>query len=141
MTDTDIGKGIAEREKAMGYRISAGPADSSIFDALPGKTSPAEEMNKHGATFVAADKSPGSRKPGWEIIRRLLQEAAKDRPEAPGMWVVDTCRQFIRTIPTLPRSDRDPDDADTNAEDHIADEVRYRCLATRHTFTIGTVSW
>jgi hypothetical protein len=51
--------------------------------------------------------------------------------EAPGLFVVETCRQFIRTIPVLPRADKDPDDVNTASEDHVADETRYRIMASR----------
>jgi len=127
MTDTVIGKGIVEREKEWGYhgRTLAGPADSTIFSADPGETSPADAMAAAGASFIPADKSAGSRVRGWQGMRRMLEEAAKPRPEGPGLWTMAHCRQWIRTIPTLPRSDRDPDDVDTDAEDHCGDETRY----------------
>jgi hypothetical protein len=42
----------------------------------------------------------------------------------------DKCPQFIETIPALPRSQAKPDDAETrNVEDHIADALRYVCMA------------
>jgi hypothetical protein len=46
--------------------------------------------------------------------------------EAAGLFVFNTCDQFARTVPVLPRDEKDLDDVDTEAEDHIADEVRYR---------------
>lgn len=127
MTDADIGKGIVRRERDWGVHrfVQPGPADSSIFSADPGHRSPAEAMAAAGATFVPADKSAGSRKRGWEAMRRMLKEARKDRPEEPGLWVMGRCLQFIRTIPTLPRCEKDPDDVDTESEDHIGDETRY----------------
>jgi len=51
--------------------------------------------------------------------------------EEPGLFVFNTCRQFIRTVPVLPRCDKDPDDVNTKAEDHIGDEARYRCLEVK----------
>ena len=36
---------------------------------------------------------------------------------------------FIRTIPELKFSNSSPEDLDTTGEDHIADEVRYMCMA------------
>jgi len=33
-------------------------------------------------------------------------------------------------VPILPRSEKDPDDVDTDAEDHIGDEMRYKVLST-----------
>lgn len=144
MTDAKIGEGIAEREAAMKKlglvrHVNPGPADSSIFDALPGKTSPADEMAAKGAAFKPADKSQGSRKRGWEAMRRMLEEAARDRPEGSGMWVTENCTQFIRCVPTLPRDEKDPDDVDTDAEDHTGDETRYRCLSQRSIARVAKV--
>jgi hypothetical protein len=34
-------------------------------------------------------------------------------------------------VPVLPRDEKDPDDVDTEAEDHVADEARYRCRRPR----------
>jgi hypothetical protein len=45
--------------------------------------------------------------------------------EGEGLFVFDACLQFIRTVPGLPRDVTDPDDVDSDAEDHIGDEVRY----------------
>lgn len=58
-------------------------------------------------------------------MRDLMKQAGADRPEGPGLWVMEHCRQFIRTIPTLPRDEKNPDDVDTESEDHIGDEARY----------------
>ena len=49
--------------------------------------------------------------------------------ELPGLFVVgEHCPHFLRTVLTLPRDERDPDDVDTDAEDHIADETRYMAM-------------
>jgi len=45
------------------------------------------------------------------------------------LYVFNTCRQFIRTIPGLCYSASDPEDLDSRGEDHIADETRYMCMA------------
>lgn len=124
----EIARGIVDKEREFGFPVQPGPADSSIFDSVNGN-SIADDMARLGVRWLSADKSPGSRKAGWEKMRALMKAATATRPEDPGLFVFDTCRQFIRTIPTLPRSERDPDDADTNAEDHVADETRYRVLA------------
>lgn len=107
-----------------GRRVRDGPADTNIFEVRDGE-SLADQWRAAGVRWKIADKSPGSRKTGWNGIRELLAEAKRVPMESRGMFVFDTCRQFIRTLPTLPRSDRDQDDVDTNAEDHVADETRY----------------
>lgn len=129
----EIGRRIVEAEKRMGIhdRVKPGPADSAIFAAEPGRKSIGDTMKAEGARFTEADKKPGSRKTGWEAMRRMLLASLAEQPEHAGIYVFDTCLQFIRTIPTIPRDERDPDDVDTDAEDHIADETRYRVTAPK----------
>ena len=146
MIDSNIGKGIRERETKLkeyhtGMRILPGPADSSIFDADPGKDSTAQGINagyygksihKNRDIFVHADKSPGSRKRRLESLRRHLNASLEKRMEDPGLFVFDTCRDgFLRTMPVLTRDRNDPDDVDTDAEDHVMDETGYRLTATK----------
>ena len=136
---SEVSKGIVERELKWGIhgRVKPGPADSSIFDEENGNCI-ATDMSKRvrvdgkeypGVLWQKADKSKGSRKQGWEQIRKMLK--ATKRPnggvrEQPGMFIFNTCQHFLRTIPVLPRDDKDLDDVDTDAEDHVGDEVRYR---------------
>ena len=137
MTDPDIGKGIVEREKRWSLygRTKPGPADPSIFNKDAANKSIAAVLKAHGAEFVPGDNRAGSRKQGWSALRRMLLAAREDRPEEPGLWVMEHNRQWIRTVPTLPRDDKDLDDVDTEAEDHCGDETRYRVLAPRRTLT------
>lgn len=130
MLAVDIAKGIVKRESDWKLRVQPGPADSSIFDTENGMCI-ADDMKKAGVTWVRADKSPGSRKNGWERLRMLMANATKTPREGPGIYVFEHCTQFIRTIPVLPRDDVKTDDVDTDAEDHIADEVRYRVSAPK----------
>lgn len=130
MLASDIARGICDREEDAGVlgRVQPGPADSSIFDEQNGNNI-ARDMAANGCRWTPADKGPGSRKQGWEQIRKMLK-GALPKPhtprEAPGLFVMDCCQQALETLPVLPRDDRDLDDVDTNAEDHIGDAVRYR---------------
>jgi hypothetical protein len=65
-------------------------------------------------------------------MRDRLSATAQDDTDKPGLLVFETCRDFIRTVPPIPRDPKDPDDIDTDAEDHAADETRYRVLAADH---------
>lgn len=137
MSDAGIADGIVKHQTDYGFhdRVKAGPADSSIFDETNGD-SPAKIQERHKVKWEKADKAPGSRKRGWQLLRGRLLASLAERMEEPGLFVFDNCRQFIRTIPVLPRDDKDPDDIDTDAEDHIADETRYRILAVKRTATV-----
>ena len=124
----EIAEGILQRERGLGRPVLPGPADSSIYDRNNGP-SIAEDMADAGVHWTRADKSPGSRKQGWQRLRRLFSAAGGG--EEPGLYVFDSCVHFFRTLPVLPRDDSDPDDVNSQAEDHIADETRYRVYAKR----------
>jgi hypothetical protein len=131
MLASDIAEGILYREDEWEIedRVHVGVADGSIFDDFePGK-SVAGDMEAEGVEWEAADKRPGSRKHGWEQMRKLFKHAIPEGGprEYPGLFVTERCTQFIRTVPVLPRDEVKVDDVDTDSEDHIADEVRYKC--------------
>ena len=135
MLAVEVAKGIKERESKApwGPRVKPGPADNSIFDAENGVCI-ADDMAKHGVRWERSDKSPGSRKTGWEAMRRMFKACHKHPMEEPGLFVFNTCRDgFIRTVPSLVRDDKKTDDVDTTAEDHAGDESRYRALAVKRT--------
>lgn len=144
MLSTEIADGIVQREDTWGIRgrVRMGPADSSIFDDYePGK-SVAGEMRKRGVQWDPANKKPGSRKQGWEQMRKMLKGAIPGREgarEAPGYFICSGCTQFLRTVPVLSRSERDPDDVNTDSEDHVADEARYRLMERRR--GVANRSW
>jgi hypothetical protein len=129
MLASEVGRNIKRKEIEMGLaaRVEPGPADSSIFDTVNGNCI-ADDMANAGIRWERADKTAGSRRNGWELMRDRLDACLTHPMERPGMFIFDTCRHFIRTVPSLPRDEKDPDDVDTDAEDHVGDESRYRCL-------------
>jgi hypothetical protein len=134
MTARDIAQGIVERETKMGIlgRCKQGPADSSIFDDFEPGSSVAGEMRAKGVLWQPAQKGPGSRIQGWQAIRAMLKNAAQQPREEAGLFVCEGCEQFIRTVPVLPRLEKNLDDVDSDAEDHVGDEVRYRVRERIH---------
>lgn len=131
MLAVDIAKDIVDREarwkRDRGWTVRPGPADSSIYDVENGK-SIAADMERAGVKWVPANKGPGSRKTGWEALRRRLKHAKEAPAELPGLFVFASCTAWIRTVPVLPRDEDDRDDVDTDAEDHTGDETRYLLL-------------
>lgn len=103
-------------------------ADPSIFKEDDGP-SIAEKMALEGVVFRRADNRRIS---GWDEVRARLRgshdELVVDACE-PMLYIMDSCKHFIRTIPILSRDENDWDDIDTDQEDHIADEVRYACMS------------
>lgn len=151
MIATNVAKGIVARELKWGIRnrVKPGPADNSIWDDVNGVCIARDMAKKvridgqmhRGVEWARSDKSAGSRKNGWELMRIAICNAHPSDDgyprETPGLYVFSSCTQFIRTVPSLPRDDVDMDDVDTDAEDHIGDEARYYILGTGSRFSTG----
>lgn len=99
-----------------------GVADPAIWDTSRGE-SIYETACKYRIYF---DKGENRRVPGWMQVHYRM---AFDDEGFPMMYVFNTCKGFIRTIPTLMYSSTHPEDLDTEGEDHIADETRYFCMS------------
>lgn len=127
---TEIAREIVAFEAGSPYkgRVAPGPADSAIF-AVENGSSIADDMARSGVRWVAAEKGPGSRVLGLERVRQYLKAASAFPQESPGLFFFDTCRHSLRTLPTIPRDAKKPDDVDTDSEDHCYDQIRYRCSA------------
>ena len=143
-TGWKVAQNIYQREIELGIagRVKMGPADDSIFDPYEGTASIAGDMRSSaGILWTKAGKTPGSRKRGWDAMRRLMLHAHPnpDGPrEEPGLFVLDRCDNFKRTVPSLSRKDKDLDDIDTETEDHIADEVRYKVMERKVAIQSGS---
>lgn len=122
MLAEDVAKGIVEREK--GEIISYGTADPAIF-IRNGGPSIAETMVIHGCAWRPADNK---RIPGWEKMHGYLQGDSASGG-APMLYVLENCEDFIRTVPVVQHDEDNPEDIDTDGEDHCADEVRYACMS------------
>ena len=105
-----------------GRRIDDSVADPAIWDASHGE-SIAETAARYGIYFRPGDHK---RIPGWMQIHYRLQF---DEAGYPRMYFFDTCRAAIRTLPTLSYSASNPEDLDSEGEDHAADEIRYLCMS------------
>jgi hypothetical protein len=102
-----------------------GVADDAIF-AKGGHSrgSINDEFRAAGVYFYPAKKA--ERIPGWQVMRRLLQDAGK--PDVPGLYIARHCEYFWQTVPYLGRDPRRVEDVDSRGPDHAADAVRYGVL-------------
>ena len=119
-------KRIAEFEREhpwlKGRKIVDSVADPAIWDSSRGE-SIAETAMKYGIYFTPGDNQ---RIPGWMQVHYRMQF---DENGYARMYVFNTCKAFIRTIPLMMYSQTRPEDLDTNQEDHCPDEVRYMCMS------------
>lgn len=117
MRVSEIARGILKRDG--GDKIDYSVADPAIFKE-DGAESQAELFHNNGVDFERADNS---RIAGWELMREKMGNNNSEMP--PMFYVTENCTDFIRLVPTLLFDERKPEDLDTTAEDHIADECRY----------------
>jgi hypothetical protein len=129
LSNEALGRGIAERSEKRPW--SGCVADPQIWAESGGRSIYAQ-MRKgaldHGLT-LSLRKADTERVAGWKLMSQMLEESAKEVPEGAGLWVMDTNTHFIRTVPVLQMDEKHPDDIDTDAEDHVADETRYACMS------------
>lgn len=113
---------IEDSHRWLKGRTIEGVADPAIWDASSGE-SIAETAEKYRVYF-----SPGDHKriPGWMQCHYRLQF---DSNGLPMMYVFDTCKAFLRTVPLMIYDELHPEDLDTDLEDHVCDEWRYMCMA------------
>jgi hypothetical protein len=119
---------LSEHIKSMckSWRVRPeGVADDAIF-AKSGheRGSISDEFRAAGVTFLPAKKA--DRISGWQVMRRLLQDAGKI--DVPGLYIARHCTYFFETVPYLGRDPRRVEDVDSRGPDHAADAVRYGCL-------------
>ena len=115
----------AEKDEYIRY----GVLDASTW-AKRGDIGPsiAETMIRIGCKWRPSDRTPKSRISGkLEIHKRL--KVSDDKKKEPGIRILSTCRNLIRTFPLLPLDDNNPEDIDTDAEDHAYDALRYGCMS------------
>lgn len=163
MPSSDVGKGVAWIDKQMTGKadnieppeslnqgqlhllkgicsnVSPGPADNSIYNTGDNELSIGEKMAKVGCRWKESNKKPGSRINGASLFCDMLNAVVEGKkkesglPEEAGFYVFDHCRGWLDRVPKLPRDTKNPDDVDTDAEDHDWDATRYRILATKRT--------
>ena len=133
-----IGAGIHDREIEWGLRnvrgrsrVYPGPADTEIFNKATDRQGrcPADDMEDEGVEWERADKSAGSRKRGWTMLRSYLQNAIPNPDgtrEHPGFFITKSCYWWLNLCPPMPRDDKDLDEVPDTYEDHMADMTRYR---------------
>lgn len=119
---------VFEENRKIRGRVVAGPADSSIFDSQTGYKSIYSDYKTNGVFFHMADKRSGSRRRGFLTLRQMLLAARVRDPERPWILFHRNCTNTISQLPDLPTSPDNPEDVDTNAEDHLYDTIRYRIL-------------
>lgn len=123
LNPVEIAAGIrkmeAEDPMLKGKQI-VGIADPSIFDESRGES--VARMMQRPPNFIYWQGGDNTRLAGKMQFHYRL---AFDGDGLPMFQVFNTCKHFIRTIPTLVYDDSKVEDINTEQEDHIYDMCRY----------------
>ncbi len=126
VTAFDLAGMILDMEQ--GERINYGVLDSSLWHNRGDRgPSLAEQMNSRGCRWRPSDRSKGSRVAGKNELHRRLQ--IDEFTGEPRLVIFNTCRHLISQLPNLPLSKTNPEDVDTNSEDHLYDALRYGIMS------------
>jgi len=129
--DSIIAQKIIEREKNLGIenrqiiRIAGTDCFNKKPDYRGGGQGPSTAEVFRGAGLILR---PADEKRTLKI-RQFRERLVIPKDTMPMMMIYDTCKQFIRTIPALCMDDDNPEDIDTQQEDHIYDEACHICMA------------
>jgi hypothetical protein len=133
LTDPEVAQGILEREEKLG--ISDRPitklCDPTCFNTRPNVDgrgtgqSTGEIFSNFGIKMIPGD--PNRKLKIRQFYERL--RIPEDDNILPMLVVYDTCREFIRTIPSLCIDDYNIEDIDTDGEDHEYDSCALLCMA------------
>ena len=105
--------------------------------ATRGDAKPISQVySDNGVRLTPAGKGPGSRVAGWQRIHSYLAEGPACVIHRAMGWETCPMIHFFRTLPkmwwelaNLPHARKgDPEDADSNAPDHLCDTLRYWLL-------------
>jgi hypothetical protein len=113
-------------------KVLPGPADNAINNPDDEQISIADKMRKQGVEWTDSDKRQGSRLNGAAVLCEMLEAAIEGKesqsgmPERPAIYFFEYCRGIISRFPILSRDSKNPDDVDTEQEDHDYDALRYR---------------
>lgn len=125
MLAKQFGQVLKEIESEAGETVRYGILDASAWsqrgeDAPP----PAEDMA--GLTWRPSDRTKHSRITGKLQVHKYLQS---DENEEPGVLIFNTCTDLIACLSSLPIDKNNPEDVDTNGDDHAYDAFRYGLMS------------
>jgi len=89
-------------------------------------------MQKAGIHFLKADNDRLQGKmqvhKRFDIERIVDDKTGEVTIERPRFYCFNNCKEFWRTLPELRQDPNNPEDVDSDQEDHIYDEFRYACM-------------
>jgi hypothetical protein len=130
---------IRDMEKNLRVKIKRRIADPACWS--PTKKHGSNQMHgpsfvddaaKHGLFFLKADNARAHGKQQVHMRLQLDENTDKETGEmeyTPRFMAFKSCHNFWRTMPLLQNSKSNPEDVDTDQEDHSYDTFRYACMS------------
>lgn len=138
LTYKDLARRIMQLTPENERRNMSVMADPSIIEKRGdhSHSSGKEQMYEAGLKMRLVG-AKNSRIDGWQVVRNFLQIKSDPNTgeEYARLQIFDTCRNLIRTLPQMVHDDRNPEDLDTNGEDHCNDALRYGLVDLNGGFT------
>ena len=124
-------KRVEEHDERLGYEYRLNLADPAIMSKIGADRSIGQIFRENGVKWQEAWNAKGSRVNGAQEIIRMLAEGK--------LKIFSTCKHWIRTVPSLPPDDDNPEDVDTDSEDHCftADTMLMTNMGPRRIDSIG----
>lgn len=116
-------KRLEEHDERLGYEYRLNLADPAIMSKIGADRSIGQIFRENGIKWQEAWNAKGSRVNGAQEIIHLL---AEDK-----LKVFSTCKHWLRTVPSISPDEDNPEDVDTDAEDHAWDATRYGIMRRR----------
>lgn len=118
---------IEVRERCARWKVPPrGVMDSATFASAAKDQATVAALFKAERVRVRPAKK-GRRAPRLAQIRQLLANAGTNKP---GLYFTANCSYSLETIPSLPRSTRNPEDTDPRSADHALDALSYGIVGT-----------
>ena len=150
MTVSDVAKEVHKRTRALGLdKVSYDVGDPAVW-IKTGQNSGHYIGSSIGETFgkygIHLGKADNDRYNGWMRVHETLRDAPDQMP-----WLImhPDCRYTIRSLAQATSAKNNPDDVNTDSDDHALDETRYAVMsrpspgakAAPTEYAYGTMGW
>jgi hypothetical protein len=121
MTDRQQARAILDMSPA-GETYPFHYADPALWERKSKGDTVFSTADEYKAEGILLTRGDNDRLQGKRKVNNILA----DLPDGlPGLQIFDTCPHVIEQLSTLPSDDRNPEDVDTDAEDHAFDTLKY----------------
>lgn len=124
MTVKDVAAGIVAKSKSWGLKLPTTTyADPSLKPWVTDRGGMGESIGQTFARYGVPMIYPSNdRMAGWQRVHEALSPSPDGTP---WMTIHPRCKYLIRTLPLMVQAKNNPEDLDTDSDDHACDALRY----------------